>query len=209
MTLTPRPGLTSFSGATFVTQFGESDVAAQTTESFASVLLGDRPTRLVTSSRRTENSRPGHYTGEVHHWAVAERPGTDVWLRPGRASGPLVGGEIGIVADLIADDLLTIDGAVFWVDVVDDGAVYFAEQLDRLAPLVAGSDVAALVVADNPSVPFDEWVTTVREALPRLARSVAGPVLLGGDVGHYQPAWMLPYGDIVEVDSASGVTIAL
>ena len=75
-------------------------------------------------------------------------------MRPGRATGRLVGGEIGIVADLVAADMLTIDDGVFWLDVVDEGLDHFEEQVARLELLVSGSHVRALLIADNPSVPF-------------------------------------------------------
>ena len=51
------------------------------------------------------------------------------------------------------------------------------------------------------------WLETVEKALPKLAGGVDGPVLVGGDLGHYQPSWLLPYGDVVEIDAASGVTV--
>jgi len=202
-----RAGLTSFTGAAFVTQFADLDIDPRTLDSFGQVVLGKEPVRLTTSTPRTENSRPSSWTGEVHHWDEPERAGRDVWMRPGRATGRLVGGEIGIVADLVAADMLTIDDGVFWLDVVDEGLDHFEEQLARLELLVSGSHVRALLIADNPSVPFEVWLETVEKALPKLAGGVDGPVLVGGDLGHYQPSWLLPYGDVVEIDAASGVTV--
>ncbi|MFD4636333.1 LD-carboxypeptidase [Lentzea sp. NPDC058436] len=205
--LLERAGITSFTGAAFVTQFADPNTDPRTVESFVRVVLGGEPVRLKTSSPRTENSVPSSWDGEVHSWDEPERAGLDAWLRQGSVTGRLVGGEIGIVADLLAADLLTVHDRVLWLDVVAEGLDYFEEQLARLEPLVAGAGLRALLIADNPSVPFDVWVDVVEKSLPRLAGEIAGPVLVGGDLGHYQPAWLLPYGDVVEIDSASGITV--
>ncbi len=202
-------GITSYSGAAFVTQLADARTAPSTLDSFAQVLLGDGPTPFTTSPQRTEvNFAPG-VIADGPGWPEAERLGRDVWLRPGHAVGRLVGGEIGIVASLLEMNLMSLEDCVFWVDVVDAGVQYFLEQLARLEPMVADVGVRSIVVADNPSVPFDTWLATVQEAVPRLARTVTGPVLVGGDIGHYQPSWLLPYGDVVEVDSTVGITANL
>lgn len=201
-----RVGVTSYTGATFVTQFGESNVAPETERSFHDVLLGRGEHRLVTSPVRTQNSVPSSYTGEVHRWAQ-DRPGMDIWLRPGRAEGRLLGAEAGILCELIEGGLLDLEGSVLWIDVVDDGREYADQVLDRLWSLLDGVRVAAMLVADNPSMPFGDWVADIEERLLGGGLGVEGPVLVGGDLGHYQPAWLMPYGGVVVVDAGSGVAL--
>lgn len=201
-----RAGITSYTGATFVTQFGESNVAPETLRSIEEVLLGRGPLQLRSSSVRTQNSVPTTYAGEVHRWSD-KRPGQDVWLRPGRVEARLVGGEISILADLIEQNLLKLEDAVVWLDIVDDGCDYADEALNQLWPLLDGVRIAALIVADNPSMPFEEWVTTLETKLHHSGPQVDGPIMIGGDLGHYQPAWLLPYGDIITVDASAGLTI--
>ncbi|WP_309633656.1 LD-carboxypeptidase [Aeromicrobium sp. SORGH_AS_0981] len=201
-----RAGLTSFTGASFVTQFGESDVPPETSRSVEDVLLGSGPLRLESSPVRTQNSVPASYAGEVHRWSGG-RAGTDVWLQHGRSAGRLLGAEAGILADLLEAGLLDVTGSVLWLDVVDDGPEYAEEVLDRLWPLLEGVPVAALLVADNPSLPFEDWTTQIGARLREGGPRVNGPVMVGGDLGHYQPAWLLPYGEVVVVDAARGITI--
>lgn len=201
-----RVGITSYTGATFVTQFGEFKVAPETEQSIQEVLLGQGELRLVTSPVRTQNSVPSSYTGEVYRWDQ-DRPGMDVWLRQGRAAGRLLGAEAGILCALIEDGLLNLENSVLWIDVVDDGREYADKVLDRLWSLLDGVRVAAMLVADNPSIPFDSWVAIIEERLLDGGLQVDGPVLVGGDLGHYQPAWLMPYGSVVIVDAGFGVTV--
>lgn len=201
-----KAGITSYTGATFVTQFGGSDVAEETLRSIESVLLGRGPLRMRSSAARIQNSVPTTHTDEVHRW-TEKRPGQDVWLQPGHVEAPLVGGEASIVADLWEQALLELEGAVLWLDILDDGREYANEVLGRLWSLLDGVHIAGVIVADNPSMLFEEWVASIETMLQGPGPRVDGPVMVGGDIGHYQPAWIMPYGDVVKVDSAAGLTI--
>lgn len=201
-----KAGITSYTGATFVTQFGGSDVAEETLRSIEEVLLDRGPLRLRSSTVRIQGSVPTTHTDKVHRW-TENRHGQDVWLQPGRVEARLVGGEVSIIADLLEQDLLELEGTVLWIDILDDGREYANEMLGRLWSLLNGVHIAGVIVADNPSMLFEEWVTTIETKLQGPGPQVDGPVLVGGDVGHYQPAWLMPYGDLIVLDSAVGITI--
>ena len=82
-----QAGIISYTGLTFATNFGESNVSAAAEE----VLLGYGPLQLRSSSIRTPNLVAKSQAGDVVDLDV-NRPGVDVWLQSGRAEARLVGG---------------------------------------------------------------------------------------------------------------------
>ncbi|MEU3017461.1 MULTISPECIES: hypothetical protein [unclassified Nocardiopsis] len=61
-------------------------------------------------------------------------------------------------------------------------------------------------MADAPWRDFEDWCEDVGTVLRRSPELAQGPVFVGGDCGHYEPAWLLPYGDFVTVDSRAGIS---
>jgi muramoyltetrapeptide carboxypeptidase LdcA involved in peptidoglycan recycling len=200
-------GLTSYNGVAFLSQFGEPEPMAETVASTQQVLLGDDPVRYRSSATHTVGVRPWEHYAQ-HEKGALQRTNsdTDRWLGSGVARGPLVGGEVGIVADLVEAGMIDLAGSVLWLDVGHDAPNWFGERVERIVRAAGGAVPSGFLVSHNPWIDARRWDDEVARAVRSFALPSDVPVLIGGDVGHYQPAWLLPYGDEVVLDSSSGLT---
>ena len=135
-------------------------------------------------------------------------------LVPGRARGPLVGGNLEVFSRLV--------GTPFLPDV--DGAILFFEDLGeqpyRLDRLLTHLDLAgvfgaasAVVLGDfsgcrAPEATRADHPTADEVLVERLGR-LAIPVALGGGFGHGGHNRALPYGSLCELDTRQGTLAAL
>lgn len=202
-------GLSSFYGATFLPQFGEPPAPMpETVEAWCVALMARAPTTLRTADDHTLYGidwRGG--PGLDHAPQDRHRPGKATWLRSGRATGRLAGGELSVVVDLLEQDLLDLDGAILFWDVVDDQddrVPRLWANLNRLADL---SVLRGMIVGDNTFADATEWERQVAELVDSTLPGHDIPIGVGFDCGHYDPTWILPYGDQVTLDSRDGLTI--
>jgi muramoyltetrapeptide carboxypeptidase len=135
-------------------------------------------------------------------------------LRPGRASGPLVGGNLEVFSRLVGTPLLpALDGAVLFFEEVGERPYRIDRLLCHLELAGAFARVAGVVVGDlvGCEEPADSRIDSptaravVRERLGRLAV----PVALGAPVGHGERNRALPVGVRVELDATAGTLTAL
>ncbi|MFJ8299072.1 LD-carboxypeptidase [Streptomyces sp. NPDC094447] len=204
--LAAKAGVVSFNGTVFLSQFGEPEVLPETTESFAAVLMTDDEIRYRVAPTRTVGGRDWREMSRHDVQPRARsREGHHVWLREGTGTGRLVGGEVELILRTIKQGLLDTTDAVFWWDTGRDGLDYTEERLRRIADAVDLRNLRGMMIGDNPWVDFGLWREFVEDFLRREVGDVDYPVFLGGDCGHYDPVWMLPYGDQVTLDSRSGL----
>ena len=128
-------------------------------------------------------------------------------LRPGVASGVLVGGNLTqLAASMGTPFAWTVpEGAALVVEDVNERPY----RLDRLwTQLSLGGLVArasAIVFGDCPGCDEPGGSPTGRETLARLVRHFNGPVLYGLPVGHTRgPVLTLPLGVTARVDASTG-----
>jgi muramoyltetrapeptide carboxypeptidase len=135
-------------------------------------------------------------------------------LVPGRARGPLLGGNLEVFSRLV--------GTPFLPDLA--GAILFFEDLGerpyRIDRLVTALDLAgvfgvasAVVVGDfsgcrEPEPTRAESPTADEVIEERLGR-LAIPVVTGGAFGHQGRNQALPYGSLCELDTRTGTLVAL
>ncbi len=149
-----------------------------------------------------------------------ETPGPSVVLDaltevvPGRARGPLLGGNLEVFSRLL--------GTPYLPDV--SGAILFFEDLGerpyRIDRLLTALDLAgvfgaasAVVVGDfsgcrEPEPTRAESPTADEVLVDRLGR-LAIPVVTGGAFGHQSRNRALPYGTLCELDTRTGTLVAL
>jgi muramoyltetrapeptide carboxypeptidase len=130
-------------------------------------------------------------------------------LRPGRAAGPLLGGNLEIFSRLLGTGLLPdLDGAILFLEEVGERPyrvdrllchLELAGVFARVAGVVVGDLVACAEPADA-RVASPSALEVVRERLSRLAV----PVALGARIGHGDRNRALPYAVRVELDASSG-----
>lgn len=135
-------------------------------------------------------------------------------LRPGNASGPLLGGNLEVFSRLLGTPLLPdLDGAILFFEDVGERPYRIDRLLTHLElagvfARVAGVVVGDLVACDEPPgsrVSSPPAIEVVRERLGRFGI----PVALGARVGHGERNRALPYGVEVSLDAQAGTLVAL
>ncbi|WP_433345909.1 LD-carboxypeptidase [Micromonospora sp. CA-111912] len=200
-----RARVSSFVGVTYVFQFGELAVPGETLTSFRQVLMADDPVTYQVSASRTLGGRNWRSLAQDETPLERPRSGHHDWLRPGVGSGPLLGAELSVLPRLIEAELLDPTGCVLWWDPLKPELPYTHEHLEQLAKLIDFRTLNGMLIGDNPWVDYEEWLTLIGGFVDRHLGGTDFPIFVGGDCGHYDPAWVLPYGDRLVLDSERGV----
>jgi muramoyltetrapeptide carboxypeptidase len=135
--------------------------------------------------------------GAGHVFAPALLPGH--WHVSGVASGPLVGGNLSIVASLLGTPwALPVEGAILFLEDVSE-ALY---RVDRLLVQLRHAGVldAAAAVVLGSFTEDDDPTEVLHEHLAALGK----PVLAGWPAGHGRPNRVLPLGVRVRLDANAG-----
>lgn len=198
-------GLSSFYGCTLMTHLGEAGGAfPETVDGLARALARSGPLRCTPMPSRT---------GEYLNWYLSDPDdrrrrrciaGGWTWLRPGRASGPLLGGELRLIPDLMRRFTMTLDSSVlFWHLAFKgpDPELTFRKLVER----VDLSGLAAMIVGAHPTISPPEWAARVSDLIEELLPHTTYPVVANADISHLDPTWTVPYGEQVIVDSAGEV----
>lgn len=135
-------------------------------------------------------------------------------LRPGRAEGVLLGGNLSTLGALLGTPFLPdLAGAILFVEDIGEPPyridrlfeqLRLAGVLGRLAGLVLGGFTDAAPRPDRPSL-------ALGEVLARAAEAVPGPVLAGLPYGHFRPKASIPIGvpARIEADGPVGRLVIL
>ena len=133
---------------------------------------------------------------------------------PGRARGPLLGGNLEVFSRLVGTPYLPdLAGAILFLEDLGERPY----RLDRLVTHLdlAGvfSAVAGVVVGDFSSClepePTRASSPTAAEVLVDRLSRLAIPVVTGGLFGHGTRNLALPYGTLCELDTRKGTLVAL
>jgi muramoyltetrapeptide carboxypeptidase len=122
-------------------------------------------------------------------------------VRPGKASGPMVGGNLALLHAMAAADRLTIPrGAVLALEDVGE-APYRVDRM--LTSLILGghfANVSAIVFGGFDRCPPGDFGRTVDEVIDTCTRPLGVPVLAGAPFGHgvHNEAFVL--GAVVHVE---------
>lgn len=133
-------------------------------------------------------------------------------IRPGRAAGRLLGGNLTIVSTLMGTPFLpSLDGAVLFLEDVEE-AVYSIDRmltqlvlsgaLRRVSGVVFGRCARCAAGAPNSSF-------SLSEILARHLRPLGVPAFSGAMIGHIANQLSLPVGVRVEIDADAGTIRAL
>jgi muramoyltetrapeptide carboxypeptidase len=128
-------------------------------------------------------------------------------IRKGVAEGPLVGGNLSLVAALIGTRYFPdLDGAILFLeDVGEDlyridrmlAQLRMVGALDRLAGVVLGQFTEMQRGTGDGALGFDEVLSTYFEPL-------GIPVAYGFPIGHVDDQWTMPIGVRARLDASSG-----
>jgi muramoyltetrapeptide carboxypeptidase LdcA involved in peptidoglycan recycling len=189
-----RTGLVTYSG-THWSSWGMRDFFEPTGDWFRAAVMDDAPIDVEPSQAWTDDL-----------WFMDQDARTPVpnegwWaLRPGQASGRIVGGNLATLNLLLGTAYLpSLDGALLFLeDDFESDAAHFARNLTSLLQQPDADGVTGLVIGR-----FQRASGVTREALDEIiARQPAlrgKPVLAGVDFGHTSPLLTFPVGGTAEV----------
>ena len=133
--------------------------------------------------------------------------GRVITVRPGRARGPLVGGNLAVLAAMAGSAYWPrFDGAILALEDINEyiyrvdrmlSTLALAGALDRLAGVVLG--------AFTNCTPGEGFSTlTLDEVFGDTFKGLNVPVFRGAQFGHIRKKWTLPIGLPVELDADAG-----
>ncbi|MFI5496685.1 LD-carboxypeptidase [Actinoplanes sp. NPDC051859] len=203
--LAAKAGISSLYGCTFMVHIGEAGGAyPETLDYLAAALDSAAPLRCHPVPSRTAG---------VIDWYVPDReriprtrdvPGGWTWLRPGVARGPLLGGELTLLPELIERFDLTLDGTLLFWDVSYHGL----DVAPLFAALCAAADLTRLggmIIGGHPQLTPEDWAKTVRELVDEHLPEPAFPIVVNADISHTCPAWIVPFGEEADLDPVGGL----
>jgi muramoyltetrapeptide carboxypeptidase LdcA involved in peptidoglycan recycling len=200
-----RTGLVTFNGPALLTDFAEFPRMLEYSERyFLKVVTDPQPAGVILPS-------PG-WTEEYLHWPTSKElerqrhllpsPGR-LWLRPGSATGRLVGGCI--------ESLQHLRGTGFWPD-WRDAIFFFETSEDKPSPeTVDGilADYENMGVLDQingmlvgrPMRYSDDEKRLLHEVILERTRTYHFPIIAEMDFGHTSPQFTLPIGCQARIDA--------
>ena len=126
---------------------------------------------------------------------------------PGSAEGPLVGGNLSVLAALAGTNFaMRAAGAILFVEDVGEPGYRLDRLLSQLRMSGALDGVAGIAVgafSENPDEDRDDLPSTTEIFLDRLD-GLGIPVASGFPFGHIPDTWTLPVGARARLDAAAG-----
>jgi muramoyltetrapeptide carboxypeptidase len=189
MAIAARAGFTTIHGPNAASSWG-----ALSWESFRSVAFEGR-TPTYASPAGSEDR-------------LAQRAGRVRTFRAGKASGPLLGGNLTVLTALMGTPYLpTFDGAILFIEDVDEAEYRIDRMLTQLALAGVLKRVAGVVFGQctdcrgrGPSY----GGFTLSEVLQQHLEPLGIPAFQGALFGHVANQFSLPVGARAEIDAAAG-----
>jgi muramoyltetrapeptide carboxypeptidase len=200
-------GLSSLYGCVMMVHFDEAAAPfPETLDHFQRALLRPGPLACHPVASRVGIPADWYRPESESRPRSRDVPGGWTWLRRGRARGPLIGGEISILPEVIECFSLRMDGAIlFWdVEVHDKGPI--REQLLTLCTSTSLAGLAGMIVGAHPRIPPRQWAAAVGALVHDLLPGTTFPILVNADLSHLCPCWIVPYGEDVIMDEPGSVT---
>jgi muramoyltetrapeptide carboxypeptidase len=129
-------------------------------------------------------------------------------LRPGRATGRLIGGNLTVVSTLMGTPFLpSFDGAILFLEDVEEAVYRVDRMLTQLAiggllRRVAGVVFGQCTRCAAPGGPSGGF--TLSDVLVRHLRPLGVPAFAGAQIGHISNQLSLPVGVRAEIDADAG-----
>ncbi len=125
-------------------------------------------------------------------------------LRPGRATGRLVGGNLALITALLGTPFApNFEGAVLLLEDIGEAIYRIDRMLRQLILSGALQQCAGLIAGDfrPPRGEKSEDNRTLDEVLAEAATRAGIPCLAGAPFGHITDQWTIPLGAIAEFDT--------
>jgi len=186
-----RAGLVTFHGPMMISAFTDF-----TQKWFRRALFTAEPLGLVTNPPETNQLRPSHTLRTV---------------RPGRARGRLIGGNLSLVTRTLGTPYeIDTRGRILFIEDVDEQPYSIDGMLTQLR-LAGKLDAAAGIVFGECSdcgprdfKPAFESTFSVGEVVDQILGKLGVPVLSGLTIGHTDDQLTLPLGPLASLDADKG-----
>lgn len=123
----------------------------------------------------------------------------------GRAEGPLVGGNLALLAALAGTPYgVRAEGAVLFVEDVGEAAYRVDRMLSQLLLSGALDGVAGVVVGAFTESPDEEGLPDAMEVIADRLGGLGVPMASGFPFGHVEESWTLPLGVRARLDADAG-----
>jgi muramoyltetrapeptide carboxypeptidase len=203
LALLARSRLITFYGPSFVNLFGEFPAPlADNVAGFRAACMRSEPLVLRPMARRTD-VLPGWWVdpNEATRRELNLNGGWR-WLKSGAARGPLVGGYLPYLLDIIDTPWMPpLDGAILFTDMMAMNSVLVDAMLGELARNGVLGRLAGLVVGVPARYAAPPWMSALDEVILKWSPHVTGPVLADADCGHTDPLWTIPIGTWADLRS--------
>lgn len=124
-----------------------------------------------------------------------------VWIQPGEATGPLVGGNLETMCSLIGSRYWpSFTGAILVWETTSTSMTAIAPALAKVGASGVFEEIAGMIVGRSFRAPPDQEEELHRQ-LAVLFREYDIPVLAGVDLGHTDPMLTLPLGVLARINS--------
>ncbi len=195
-----KVGLVTFHGPMILNGFSEyPQPFAYTWQAVEQILFKTEPVGTLNSPTQWTDA----YTSEDQPRAMKTNPGWR-WLREGKASGPLIGGNLSVMLTLVGTPYLpSLRGAILCLEEVNFGSGLLRkvdESLAQCQQIGLFDQIAGLVIGKVNELSEEE--AKLFESL--IVEYTAGsqfPILTGVDFGHTAPQLTLPIGIQASLDS--------
>ncbi|HEX8583551.1 MAG TPA: LD-carboxypeptidase [Allosphingosinicella sp.] len=155
-----------------------------------------------------EGQTPTYATPPAAEDRLAQRAGLARTFRPGKASGPLLGGNLTVLTSLMGTPFLpSFDGAILFIEDVDEAEYRIDRMLTQLALGGVLGKVAGVVFgqctdcrAKGPSY----GGFTLSQVLEQHLAPLGVPAFQGALFGHVANQFSLPVGVRAEIDAGAG-----
>ena len=183
-----KTGLVTFHGPVVLSRF-----SAFTQEHFRKAVFQAKPLGTLANPPDSDPLRPAHTTRTV---------------RPGKARGPLVGGNLTLISTTLGTPYeIDTKGRILFIEDVDEQPysvdrmlthLKLAGKLDQAAAIVFGECADCRPRDYKPS--FDSTFTTA-EVVDRILGKLSVPVFSGLTIGHTDDQLTLPLGVMATLDA--------
>ncbi|HXG64920.1 MAG TPA: LD-carboxypeptidase [Blastocatellia bacterium] len=191
LAINKRAGLVTFHGPVAVSSFTE-----YTQQSFRKALFETTPAGKLTNPPESNQLRPEH---------------TLRTIRPGKASGPLIGGNLTLISTTLGTPYeIDTRGRILFLEDVDEEPYRIDRMLTQLRLAGKLDEAAGIVFGECENCRPREYKPSfvlsysLGEVLDNLLGGLKIPVLYGLTVGHTDDQLTLPLGVTATLDADSG-----
>lgn len=198
--------MSSYYGCVFMVHFGEAEgPLPEAVWYFERALKSSKPLICRPVSSRTQDTLEWYVPDSERLSRRRDVPGGWTWLRPGRAEGWLLGGELSLIPGVIRLFDPQLEGAVLFWDMGIGKERPVRSHFEALCKCACLRDLSGMIVGAHPHLAPSEWANVVNDLVQELLPGTTFPVLVNADLSHLFPSWTVPYGENVVIDDSSGV----